>query len=80
MILPIPYGVLMGIILVVSSTVDFDPLPANSYKFKHRIIVKRDSTDLTKVLTAFPVVDNETKELVAFVELKWEKDDYSRET
>ncbi|ALI37860.1 hypothetical protein NMY3_03678 [Candidatus Nitrosocosmicus oleophilus] len=79
MILPIPYGVLKGIMIVVSSTVDFDPLPANSYKFKHRIIVKRDSTDLTKVLTAFPVVDNETKELVAFVELKWERDDYNRE-
>ena len=65
---------------MVSSSVDFNPLPDDSHKFKHRIIVKRDSTDLTKVLTAFPVVDNETKELVAFVELKWEKDDYSRET
>ena len=69
----------MGIIIVVSSTVDFDPLPDNSHKFKHRIIVKRDSKDFTKVLTAFPVVDNETKELVAFVELKWERDDYNRE-
>ena len=74
-----PYGVLIGIIIMVTPSVDFDPLPANSYKFKHRIIVKRDSTDLTKVLTAFPVVDNETKELVAFVELKWERDDYNRE-
>ena len=69
----------MGIIIVVSSTVDFDPLPDNSHKFKHRIIVKRDSKDFTKVLTAFPVINNETKELVAFVELKWEKDDYNRE-
>ena len=50
------------------------------HKFKHRIIVKRDSVDLTKVLTAFPVINNETKELVAFVELKWEKDDYNRDT
>ena len=68
----------MVIIIVVSSTGDFDPLPDGSHKFKHRIIVKRDSVDLTKVLTAFPVINNETKELVAFVELKWEKDDYNR--
>ena len=75
-----PYGVLIGIIIMVTPSVDFDPLPDNSHKFKHRIIVKRDSKDLTKVLTAFPVIDNKTKELVAFVELKWEKDDYNRET
>ena len=59
----------MGIIIVVSSTVDFDPLPDNSHKFKHRIIIKRDSKDFTKVLTAFPVINDKTKELVAFVEL-----------
>ncbi len=53
-------------------------LPDNSYKSKHRIIVKRDSTEFTKVLTAFPVIDNETRELIAFVDLKWEKDDYNR--
>ncbi len=75
-----PYGVLIGIIIVVSSTVDFDPLPDNSHKFKHRIIVKRDSKDFTKVLTAFPLINNDSKELIAFVELKWEKDGYSRET
>lgn len=54
-------------------------LPANSRKSKHRIIVKRDSNDFTKVLTAFPVINNENKELIAFVDLKWEKDDYNRE-
>jgi len=70
----------MMIIIVVSSTGDIERLPDGSHKFKHRIIVKRDSVDLTKVLTAFPVIDNKSKELVAFVELKWEKDDYSRET
>ena len=53
-------------------------LPNNSRKFKHRIIVRRDSLDFTKVLTGVPVIDNETEELVAFVDLKWEKDDYSR--
>lgn len=53
-------------------------LPDNSRKFKHRIIVKRDSKDFTKVLTAFPVIHNETKELIAFVDLRWERDDYSR--
>ena len=63
---------------MVSSTVDFNPLPDNSHKSKHRIIVKRDSNDLRKVLTAFPVINNETKELIAFVELKWERDNYSR--
>ena len=75
-----PYGILMVIIIVVSSTGDIERLPDGSHKYKHRIIVKRDSVDLTKVLTAFPVINNETKELVAFVELKWEKDDYNRET
>ena len=65
---------------MVSSTVDFTPLPDGSHKFRHRIIVKRDSVDFTKVLTAFPVINNETKELVAFVELRWEKDDYNRKT
>ena len=74
-----PYGILMVIIIVVSSTGDIEYLPDGLHKFKHRIIVKRDSVDLTKVLTAFPVINNETKELVAFVELKWEKDDYNRE-
>ena len=73
-----PYEILMVIIIVVSLTDDLEPLPDGSHKFKHRIIVKRDSVDLTKVLTAFPVINNETKELVAFVELKWEKDDYNR--
>jgi hypothetical protein len=73
-----PYGILMVIIIVVSSTGDIEHLPDGSHKYKHRIIVKRDSVDLTKVLTAFPVINNETKELVAFVELKWEKDDYNR--
>ncbi len=64
---------------MVSSTGDFNLLPDGSHKFKHRIIVKRDLADITKVLTAYPVINNETKELVAFVELKWEKEDYSRE-
>lgn len=70
----------MGIIIMVSSNVDYNPLPANSHKFKHRIIVKRDSADYSKVLTGIPVINNETKELVAFVELRWEKDDYNRKT
>lgn len=53
-------------------------LPDNSHKSKHRIIVKRDSKDFAKVLTAFPVIDDESKELVAFVELKWESENYDR--
>ena len=56
----------------------FNLLPNNTHKFKHRIIVKRDPKDFTKVLTAFPVINNKTKELVAFVELKWEREDYNR--
>jgi len=70
MILPMPFGLPMGLIIVVSSTVDFNHLPDNSHKFKHWIIVKRDTRDLCKVLTAFPVINNETKELIAFVDLK----------
>ena len=73
-----PYGILMVIIIVVSSTGDFNLLPDGSHKFKHRIIIKRDLADFTKVLTAYPVIDNKSKELVAFVDLKWEKDDYNR--
>ncbi len=48
-----------------------------AHKFKHRIIVG-DSKDLYKVLTAFPVINNQTKELIAFVELKWETENYNR--
>ena len=80
MILLTPYWILMRSIIVVNSAVDFNPLPEGSHKFKHRIIVKRDSVDLTMVLTGFPVINDDTKELVAFVELKWEKDEYNRET
>lgn len=53
-------------------------LPAGTRRFKHRIIVKRDSRDFSKVLTAIPVINNESKELVAFIDIKWEKDDYNR--
>jgi len=53
-------------------------LSPNSHKFKHRIIVKRDSKDFTKVLTGYPVIHNESKQLVAWVDLKWMKDDYNR--
>jgi hypothetical protein len=69
------------IMIMVHSNLDdyFSLMPDNSRKFKHRIIVKRDSKDITKVLTAFPVIHNETKQLIAFVELKWEKDNYNRE-
>ncbi|HYG00361.1 MAG TPA: hypothetical protein VD815_09725 [Candidatus Saccharimonadales bacterium] len=65
---------------MVSSSLDdyINLLPDNSRKFKHRIIVRRDSNDFTKVLTGVPVIDNETEELIAFVELKWESDDYNR--
>lgn len=52
-------------------------LPPNSNKFKHRIIVKRDSKDFSKVLTGIPVINIETKELIAFVDLKWENEDYN---
>ncbi len=53
-------------------------LPDGSRKFKHRIIVKRDSADFAKVLTGIPVINNQTKELIAFVDLKWENEDYNR--
>jgi hypothetical protein len=65
---------------MVSSTLDdcIHLLPDNSHKSKHRIIVYRSSKDFTKVLTALPVVINESKELNAFVELKWESENYGR--
>ncbi len=53
-------------------------LPDGTHKFKHRIIVKRDYEDSTRVLTAVPVINTESKELVAFIDIKWEKDDYNR--
>ena len=65
---------------MVSSSLDdyINLLPDKSRKFKHRIIVRRDSNDFTKVLTGVPVIDNETEELIAIIELKWESDDYNR--
>ena len=53
----------METIFVVPPTLDnyINLLPDNSHKSKHRIIVKRDSKDFSKVLTAFPIIDNETK-------------------
>ena len=53
-------------------------LPDGAHKFKHRIIVKRDSEDSTRVLKAVPVINTESKELVAFIDIKWEKNDYNR--
>lgn len=70
----------MGTMIMVPPSLDnyINLLPPNSHKSKHRIIVRRDSQDFAKVLTAFPVIDNETRELIAFVELKWETEIYSR--
>lgn len=70
----------MGTMIMVPPSLDnyINLLPPNSHKSKHRIIVRRDSQDFAKVLTAFPVIDNETRELIAFVELKWETENYSR--
>ncbi len=66
-------------IMVLPSVDDYiNQLPDGSHKFKHRIIVKRDSKDISKVLTAIPIINDETKELVAFVDLKWETENYSR--
>ena len=53
-------------------------LPDGAHKFKHGIIVKRDYTDFTRVLTSVPVINTESKELVAFIDIKWEKDDFNR--
>jgi hypothetical protein len=66
-------------IMVPPSVDDYiNQLPDGSHKFKHRIIVKRDSKDISKVLTAIPIINDETKELVAFVDLKWETENYNR--
>ena len=55
-----------------------DLLSYSAHKLKHRIIVKRDYTDFTRVLTSVPVINTESKELVAFIDIKWEKDDFNR--
>ncbi len=70
----------MKINIMISPTHDnyINLLPDGAHKFKHRIIVKRDSEDSTIVLTAVPVINTESKELVAFIDIKWEKDDYNR--
>jgi hypothetical protein len=78
-ILLMPYGFLMETMIMAPTLDDhINLLSSNSHKFKHRIIVKRDSKDLSKVLTGVPVIDNETEELIAFVELKWESEGYNR--
>jgi hypothetical protein len=60
--------------IIMAPTLDeyINLLPDGSRKFKHRIIVKRDSKDFSKVLTGIPVINIETNELIAFVDLKWE--------
>lgn len=58
--------------MIMAGTLDkyINLLPDGSHKFKHRIIVKRDSKDFTKVLTGIAVINNETKELIAIVDLR----------
>ena len=74
-----PYGFLMETMIMAPTTDEYNILlPDGSHKSKHRIIVKRDSTDFSKVLTGIPVINNETKELIAFVDLKWETENYNR--
>jgi len=53
MILPVLYGFLKETMIMVPPSLDdyIHLLPDNSHWFKHRIIVKRDSKDLRKVLT-----------------------------
>ena len=67
-----PYGLPKKTIFMVPSTLNdnINLLPDNSHKSKRSVIVRRDSKDFSKVLTGILVIDNETKELIAFVELK----------
>lgn len=51
-------------------------LPPNTHKFKHRILIRGDPKDPTKIITGIPVIHNVTNQLVAFVELKREKNKY----
>jgi hypothetical protein len=51
-------------------------LPPNTHKFKHRILIRGDPKDPTKVITGIPVIHNVSNQLVAFVELKREKNRY----
>ncbi|MDR4490824.1 MAG: hypothetical protein R2685_07970 [Candidatus Nitrosocosmicus sp.] len=51
-------------------------LPPNTHKFKHRILIGGDPKDPTTVLTGIPVIHNVTNQLVAWVEIRREKNRY----
>ncbi|MDR4491760.1 MAG: hypothetical protein R2685_12790 [Candidatus Nitrosocosmicus sp.] len=51
-------------------------MPPNTHKFKHRILICSDPKDTKKVLTGIPLIHNVTNQLVAWVEIKREKNKY----
>jgi hypothetical protein len=55
---------------------DDELLPLNTRKFKHRILITGDPNDHAKVITGIPVIHNVTNQLVAFVEMRREKNKY----
>lgn len=56
--------------------IDESLLLPNTRKFKHRILLRGYTKKSNNVITGIPLIHNETNELVAFVDLKWEKDRY----
>jgi hypothetical protein len=51
-------------------------LPPNTRKFKHKIVLRGYTLNSDNLITGIPIIHDETKELVAFVDLKWEKNKY----
>ncbi|KAA2282183.1 hypothetical protein [Candidatus Nitrosocosmicus sp. SS] len=51
-------------------------IPPNTHKFKHKILIGPDPKDTKKVLTGIPLIQNVTNQLVAWVEIRKEKDKY----
>lgn len=55
---------------------DDEFLPPNTHKFKQRILIGQDPKYEKKVLTGIPLIHNVTNQLVAWVEIKREKNKY----
>lgn len=47
-----------------------------THKFKHRVLIRADPKDHTKVITGIPVIHDVSNQIVAFIELKREKSKY----
>ena len=56
--------------------IDYKLLPPNTLKYKHRILIGPDPKNHQKVINGIPIIHKVTDQLVAFVEIKREKNKY----